>query len=481
MLGKKDYQEALFIYDTKHSDLVPEDDFYRQLLGIINLDFVYPLCKDLYGTEGNPSLDPVVFFKLELVALFEGIHYDRQLMRRVKDSISLRFFLKYNLSDSLPWHSTISRTRRRIPVRIYKEVFRYILKCCVESGLVDGELQAVDSSYFKANASRRSLRKKEVDQLVGRSLRYRKQSLKKNKDDDPPSNQSCEDQRKRPSNQTHVSKTDPDSRLMSGPELLLDLYHKGTISVDSKRGVITSVICPRADISDLNLLPSVLAATIRNLGGNDLIPQAVVTDKGFVQGSVLKWVEDHGIIGFLPSQKHVNNRGKLGIEHFRYYPEGDYFLCPQGTTLNFKSINESRKQRVYRAKGKNCHDCPIRSECTDSQRGRAVTVSIYQEYYQRMAEIMSTTEGKQALTKRSYLVESVFGFWKQFGGLAKIAPRGQPQAYKKFLMAGCVHNAKKLVKCVKNGGKTPDTDSFFQPVYDTIDRIIDLLLPKHCC
>lgn len=82
MQGSKEYQEKLFYYHTKLSELVPEDDFYRRLSDLIDWDFIYPLYKDLYGTQGNPSLDPVVFFKLELAALLEGIQYDRQLMRR---------------------------------------------------------------------------------------------------------------------------------------------------------------------------------------------------------------------------------------------------------------------------------------------------------------------------------------------------------------------------------------------------------------
>ena len=33
------------------------------------------------NTKGRPSIDPVVFFKLQLVMFFEGIRSERQLMR----------------------------------------------------------------------------------------------------------------------------------------------------------------------------------------------------------------------------------------------------------------------------------------------------------------------------------------------------------------------------------------------------------------
>jgi transposase len=99
---------------------------------ILHLKFVSKESQGVYGKEGNPSLDPIVFFKLELIAQLEGITYDRQLLRRINDSLSLRYFLKYNLDEPLPRHSTISRTRKRMPAGIYRKVFDYILKKCLK-------------------------------------------------------------------------------------------------------------------------------------------------------------------------------------------------------------------------------------------------------------------------------------------------------------------------------------------------------------
>jgi transposase len=62
-------------------DLVPKDNFYRQMERIIDLSFVHDLANDFYSNIGRPSIDPVVFFKLQLIAFFEGIRSDRQLMR----------------------------------------------------------------------------------------------------------------------------------------------------------------------------------------------------------------------------------------------------------------------------------------------------------------------------------------------------------------------------------------------------------------
>ncbi len=46
--------------------LVPEDHFYRELEAKLDLSFVYDLVQSSYAPSlGRPSIDPVVFFKLQ--------------------------------------------------------------------------------------------------------------------------------------------------------------------------------------------------------------------------------------------------------------------------------------------------------------------------------------------------------------------------------------------------------------------------------
>ena len=72
MLGKKKFEPKL-IYNLTIDELVPEDNFYRLLDDLLDLRFVYQECKNLYGKTGNPSIDPVVFFKLMLFGYFENV------------------------------------------------------------------------------------------------------------------------------------------------------------------------------------------------------------------------------------------------------------------------------------------------------------------------------------------------------------------------------------------------------------------------
>ena len=47
--------------------LVPADNFYRQVEKSIDLSFVRELAAEYYSNLGRTSIDPVVFFKLQLI------------------------------------------------------------------------------------------------------------------------------------------------------------------------------------------------------------------------------------------------------------------------------------------------------------------------------------------------------------------------------------------------------------------------------
>jgi transposase len=74
-------------------ELVPADHFYRHLERVLDLSFVPDLVQDCYAGIGRPSIDPVVFFRLQLVMFFEGIRSERLRMRTVADRLSVLWYL----------------------------------------------------------------------------------------------------------------------------------------------------------------------------------------------------------------------------------------------------------------------------------------------------------------------------------------------------------------------------------------------------
>ena len=108
--------------------LVPQDHFYRQVERTRDLSFVRALVAPFYAAGGRPSVDPVVFIKLQLVMFFEGVRSERHLMRVVADRLSIRWYLGYDLDESLPNHSSLTRIRERYGLDIFRRFFDAIVE-----------------------------------------------------------------------------------------------------------------------------------------------------------------------------------------------------------------------------------------------------------------------------------------------------------------------------------------------------------------
>src|ERR1035441_5388055 len=73
----------------------------------------------------GPSITPGVYFRTLLLGYFEGIDSERGIAWRLADSLSMRRFIAYALTEATPDHSSISRTRRLFAVETHTAVFRW--------------------------------------------------------------------------------------------------------------------------------------------------------------------------------------------------------------------------------------------------------------------------------------------------------------------------------------------------------------------
>jgi transposase len=153
MMGKKERDFHPLPNDICLEDLVPEDNCYRRLQEKLDLSFVRELVEDRYAASGRPSVDPEVFFRLQLVMFYEGIRSERELMRIVSDRLSVRWYVGYDLREPLPDHSSLTRIRDRFGLSVFREFFERIVQMCVEAGLVWGEELYFDATKVDANAS----------------------------------------------------------------------------------------------------------------------------------------------------------------------------------------------------------------------------------------------------------------------------------------------------------------------------------------
>jgi transposase len=156
MLGHK-IRDFRLLTAVSLEDLVPEDNFYRQVERSIDLSFVRDLADEFYSNIGRPSIDPVVFFKLQLIAFFEGIRSERQLMETVNLNLAHRWFIGYDLDEPFPDHSSLGKIRERYGLEAFQLFFEHIVELCIEAGLVWGEELYFDSTKVQANSKKMHL------------------------------------------------------------------------------------------------------------------------------------------------------------------------------------------------------------------------------------------------------------------------------------------------------------------------------------
>ena len=117
-------------------DLVPRNHFYRHLEAKLDLAFVREWARELYADRGRPSIDPVIFFKLQLVMFFEGIRSERKLIETASLNLAHRWYLGYALDEVLPDHSSLTRIRHRLGISVFERFFEQVVDLCQEAGLV---------------------------------------------------------------------------------------------------------------------------------------------------------------------------------------------------------------------------------------------------------------------------------------------------------------------------------------------------------
>jgi transposase len=450
MQGKKSQQEKLFI-SFQLSNHVPADNFYRRLAEELDLKFLYQQTAPYYGTEGQKSIDPVVFMKLMLVGYLENINSDRRIIAASRLRLDILYFIGYDLDEELPWHSTLSRTRQLYGEHIFTDFFRRVLKQCCDKGMISGRRQAVDGFFIKANASLDSLVERDILEdavIYGQELKANEEqdaaTVKKINEGDYYDQDGLKP-KKNPSNDTHYSPSDPDAKMSVKPGKPTALNYLGQVAVDTATHVITYVQAVTADKRDSECLASVLRHVKSNLLENELLLSEVVADKGYSSADALKALQANGVTGYIP------NRGQFNFERegFTFDVTDDYYQCTEGIKLTYRGTYfiTGYWMKEYGANRKDCKDCPLQHTCSAYKKGRTmIRETIDKPYYDAMHIRMQTRKAKQLMKLRQSTVEPVIGTLVNYLGIKRVNSKGIEQANKCLHMAAIAYNLKKMLK-----------------------------------
>jgi transposase len=233
-----------------------------------------------------------------MIGYFEGIDSERGIAWRAADSLGLRQFLGYSLTDEIPDHTTISRNRRLIDVDTHEAVFVWVLKMLAEEGLLKGKTLGVDATTLEANAAMRSI----VRRDTGESYQEFLTRLAQASGIETPTREDLaklDKQRKnKASNDDWESPSDPDARITKMKDGRTHLAHKAEHAVDMDTGAILAVTLQPADRGDTSSIEETLPVAADTLveviadeqAGSHLSKQVMVeavADKGYHSNDVL--------------------------------------------------------------------------------------------------------------------------------------------------------------------------------------------------
>lgn len=366
---KREQQGVLWIaaQDVARSPGHPFYERLNHLLAKHGFDaFSEETCRRYYAeTMGRPSTPPPVYFRMLLIGYFEGLDSERAIAWRCADSIALRAFLGYELTEAPPDHSTLSRTRRLIDVETHTAVFDWIVAVLAKEGLISGTTLGIDATTLEANAALRSIVRRDTGESYAAFLAR----LANASGIETPTRAALAklDRRRanKGSNADWEHPHDPDARITKMKDGRTHLAHKVEHAVDMDTGAVVAATVQAADAGDTATMSATLAEAAERLDTVQRSPRRlscscatavreqskstdeteadpvreVVADKGYHSNATLTELDEQGVRTYISEPARGRRRwiGKEAEQHAVY--------------ANRRRIRGARGRRLLRKRG----------------------------------------------------------------------------------------------------------------------------------
>lgn len=223
MRGRPEEQTSMVMLMTLESR-VPKDHPIRRIKALADeaLRALSPLFDEMYRDGGRPSVPPERLLKATLLMALYSVRSERQFCEQLDYNLLYRWFLDMNMEEASFVPTVFTKNRERlltheVGARFLQEVVRQARK----ARLMSNEHFSVDGTLIEAWASMKSFRPKDED------------------DDDQDGNGWGGFRGEKRSNETHESKTDPESKLMrKGRGREAKLCFSGNALMENRSGLL---------------------------------------------------------------------------------------------------------------------------------------------------------------------------------------------------------------------------------------------------
>jgi len=427
----KNEQQETFWVETAALPQAPRHAFYDQVNGALAYQefdrFVEERCAKFYAEKmGRPSVPPVVYFKMLFIGYFEGIDSERGIAWRVADSLTLRRFLGYELTDETPDHSSVSRTRRRIDLETHQAVFQWVLTTLAMEGLLKGKTLGVDATTLEANAALRSI----VRRDTGESYEAFLTGLAQASGIETPTREDLakldKGRKGKGSNREWTHPHDPDASIAKMKDGRTHLAHKAEHAVDLETGALAAVTVQGAHEGDTETIEDTLDQAEENLEEVAKEPDAA---RGLSDKPVSEAVTDKGY--------HSSAR----VQALTDAEKRTYLSEPNRGRRKWRG-NAAAQQAVYANRRR------IRGE-----------------------------RGKRLLRKRGELVERSFAHLYETGGMRRTHLRGHENILKRLLIHAGAFNLGLLLRHQAGAGTPRGLSEALRGVMDALRATLHTLVP----
>ena len=277
--------------------------------------FVEDLVEEYYAENGRPGVSPGVYFRTLFVGYFEGIDSQRGIAWRCADSLSLRSFLGFDLTEKSPDHSSLTRIRDRYPIEVADEVFAFVLGIACERKLISGTQVGVDATLLEANAAMKSIVRRDTDEDWKAYLRRLMSEEGVIEDDGAPTDGELRRfdrsrKGKKVSNDDWKSPIDDDARIVKLKDGRTHLGYKAehTVDLDSEF-VLSATVQDGTEPESQTLCDAVIDAqeNLQRAGSNAVITE-VAADKGYHANAQLAGCDELGLRTYIPEPSSPRQR-----------------------------------------------------------------------------------------------------------------------------------------------------------------------------
>ncbi len=353
---------------------------------------------------GNLPYHPSDLFKLILYGYRKKLKSATQLHESTKINVEVMWLLK----GLRPSARTINYFRSRNPKSI-TQAHEHFVKLLKKWELIGGEVFAVDGTKIQAqNSLKNNFNAKKIarhiEYIDGRIVDYldqldqveqsnysKRTQLKKSQEienkldwyDDKRRGYEELSEQLIETGEDQISTTDPDAKAMITHRKNIKVGYNIQSVADAKHNLIVDVWA--GGVTDTYELSEAAIRTQELLGIKKF---ELLADKGYHNGIELAICERRGVRPFV-SPKNYKSKKEVGFrkEDFIYVRKSNVYICPAGHhmehQLTYKKNNFKKPYKVKRYGTDQCANCPIKSKCTISDRGRFIERAIHQDYVER--------------------------------------------------------------------------------------------------